>query len=351
MNLQQLIAREELILPILLHLPLNVLWRLPGWNKLLNKWLMREHFWRLKVEREFILRLEKVPNYRLYYLMCSTNCYGRLYDDKKRMTQFNRVRGIYLFLSGQLHPIIWEGDTLYATFYGEYVPYVDGVTYFRDGIYHKNGKTYMFVPEGMDEEGDPEGIDTVELSEQLVLRYEDTGNNVLALFTDGTLEIKQHYDPNERTKVTNHFNLRGVIDVDSDHDEIIRVLFSSGELVRYQLTKKDGMKEIGESIADDSPYVKLEYFYSYRFDGFILNDSAYSTKKAGIYKLLEKEVRSELPYPIRTYGPKLSIGIDGRGFLPHQRNNLSSESSFKGIISVTRDERFTIASLFREKQY
>lgn len=61
------INNETMMYAILHHLPLNILWRVPGWNK--------------KCERDIPLRHKRIDCFRLYYLTRSENCYGRLFSD------------------------------------------------------------------------------------------------------------------------------------------------------------------------------------------------------------------------------------------------------------------------------
>src|SRR5579864_389729 len=110
--------RENLWYQIVLQLPLNVIWRLPGWSRMLNRVLMRELLWRQKCEMECPVIHRVVPNYRLYYLMRSTNGYGRLYVNGALDPCFKRVWAVIAIYNTEKsvyrHAVL-DGTTLYFT--------------------------------------------------------------------------------------------------------------------------------------------------------------------------------------------------------------------------------------------
>lgn len=71
--------RIELYHQILLHVPLNLFWRLIGLNRNLNKLLRSEHFWLEKCQTEFHLLHDRIGSYRRYYFLRSNNIVGTLY--------------------------------------------------------------------------------------------------------------------------------------------------------------------------------------------------------------------------------------------------------------------------------
>ena len=94
---------------LLLHLPVNIIWRLIGLNRELNKVFLLEYFWKQRCEREFYLLHDTISSYRRYYLIRSDFIRGRLYNDKdevllKDIDYFNVVCGKIVYLShGQLY--------------------------------------------------------------------------------------------------------------------------------------------------------------------------------------------------------------------------------------------------------
>lgn len=88
-------TNENCWFAVVRYLPVHVVWRLPGWNKLLNRVLSSELLWRTKSEDEFQLLHDKniITNYRYYYLRRSRNCYGKLFDGNTgEELGFTRVR-------------------------------------------------------------------------------------------------------------------------------------------------------------------------------------------------------------------------------------------------------------------
>lgn len=71
---------DGVLFTLSLHLPLNLIRRLAGLNRTLNRVMLSEHLWRVRCEREFpVLRGERPPGgatYRYYFLMCSNSARG-----------------------------------------------------------------------------------------------------------------------------------------------------------------------------------------------------------------------------------------------------------------------------------
>lgn len=76
----QLIMDDNVLINLVLHLPLNLIWRLAGLNKQLNKILMLEQLWLERCRKEFKLLHNKIPCYRIYFLIRSRSCYGKIYE-------------------------------------------------------------------------------------------------------------------------------------------------------------------------------------------------------------------------------------------------------------------------------
>lgn len=358
MNLQHLVAREELLLPILLHLPLNVIWRLPGWNKLLNQRLMKEHLWKLKCQREFTIVIDKVPSYRLYYLICSTNCYGRLFSDYTRDDRFQRVRRVHIIPYTE-KAIVWADDQLFLIAATEeeyqlgddYEVLAKDVIFYdsHSHIYHVQNdphtyqlqiKTEQTVQEDYQNEAQYEVTVTSKLlSEKKVIKYQSTGVDVLTLDDQGNLEIVQHYNDNN-DEITDRLELDDVVDFAfvTNKWSALRVLTRSGQLQRYSLKSHQLVHEGTE----DGKFLKLSENYSYRSGGTLLREG----------RQIKKRVKRELPYPVRMYGGgTVMIAIDGRGYRQEQPIQLSDELIYSRIIDVHLGQDWVIAQTLREKQY
>lgn len=77
----------EIAHEVLLHLPINIVWRLLGLNRVMNKVLLLEYFWKQRCEREFGLLHDKISSYRRYYLIHSQFIRGNLYENNGNIIQ------------------------------------------------------------------------------------------------------------------------------------------------------------------------------------------------------------------------------------------------------------------------
>lgn len=80
---------------VLLHLPIQVLWRLIGRNHQLHQLMMDEFLWRRNCEQEFKVLHTKIPCYRIYWLKRTEKAYGRLFVNGVPNDQFKRVKRVY----------------------------------------------------------------------------------------------------------------------------------------------------------------------------------------------------------------------------------------------------------------
>lgn len=115
---------DNILCLLLTHLPLNLVWRFPGWNKRLNKLLMYEAIWREKCKREFILFPDDLAqllpeedrrefSYRIYYLVRSRNCCGRFYNDgEQSIKALTKIYDISEYRYG--FSIVMNRDRLYS---------------------------------------------------------------------------------------------------------------------------------------------------------------------------------------------------------------------------------------------
>lgn len=222
-------TRSELLYPILLRLPLNVIWRLPGLNKQFNKLLEKELLWKLKCEFEFPVLHTRIPNYRHYWLIRTTNYYGRLFDNNKEDHRYQRVRamseiGSYsdahdIFLLNKDELIRYQepedeaeselvasgvnllegemyrdrnGNNHLIKYHGRYG--FEGTKPLQSGYgelvsYHNDGTKYQLTTKGVlhidDEDGEREITDVID--------YNFDGYLLLVLKTDGTVMIKDFH--------------------------------------------------------------------------------------------------------------------------------------------------------------
>lgn len=311
MNVSSLLANEHLFAAVFLHLPLNVVWRLPGWNKLLNQRLMNEHLWKLKVERELRLRHDIIPNYRFYYLMHSTNGYGRLYHDGKLIEKMERVRAISL-VAGTI--ILWIGDKLYHNINSPMV-LAHSVTYFHREMYVTNGKSYLLQDSVVD------GITSKLLSVRPMIHYYDTGTERCYLFTDGTLEVEQFYDNNDGEKITNRIVMSEVIAFELHAG--LRVLFRSG-VRKFYHCMRNKLEELKQMEVPNM--LKMDISFEYRFDGTV---EPMVTER---YRSVIIEPRHQ---PVRSYSRDEIIRIDGKGFRPSKLYRFD-ELNFDRIIDISQ---------------
>lgn len=107
--------RIELLHQVLLHVPLNLVWRLVGLSRNLNKLLLLEQFWKEKCQEEFSLLHTKIASYRRYYLIRSERIVGNLYSRQGTIIQ-SRVKWyqeIYLSEIDQEYLLYHSEDKIY----------------------------------------------------------------------------------------------------------------------------------------------------------------------------------------------------------------------------------------------
>lgn len=103
--------RIELFHQLLLHVPINIVWRLIGLNHRLNRLLLSERFWKEKCELEFSLLHTKIVSYRRYYFIRSNKIHGHLYNLSGEIV----IRGIswYHDLRGTMTKLYLQNNKLH----------------------------------------------------------------------------------------------------------------------------------------------------------------------------------------------------------------------------------------------
>lgn len=90
---------------ILLRIPLNIVWRLVGLNRQLNKLLSSELLWRRRSEKEFPLLHSRITSYRLYYLIRSECIRNNLYSNNRLIVKNTDnlwlYHSMYLYLNSE----------------------------------------------------------------------------------------------------------------------------------------------------------------------------------------------------------------------------------------------------------
>lgn len=304
-------SNDHLFTAVLLHLPLNVVWRLPGWNHLLHKRLMNDHLWRLKVEMEFPLFLNKIPNYRLYYLMGSTNCYGNLYCNNQLDARFQRVRAVSIIGATK---IVWAGNNLYS-FTNDEQPRVvaTGVTHYRDDFVHINGKSYEL--HGSDGDYTP-----VEVDRELLVNYESEWAHSISLYRDGTLLVKfyeEDYSPLGEVKL---FSVVSAHLQKYNHNRLI-VLHRDGIVRVYFIS----VRSITVVLEDE-----------YKDQTMIDASSMYNCSE--VTHVSDYHIKRTLVRPIRKihYQTRVMIEIDGQGRLLDHPILWNERMNYRGVISCKK---------------
>lgn len=84
--------RSELYHLILLHVPLNLVWRLIGLNRILNILLLKEQLWKEKCQRKWNDRLYRsITSYRRYFLLRTDHLHGDLHLRGKNESELIRI--------------------------------------------------------------------------------------------------------------------------------------------------------------------------------------------------------------------------------------------------------------------
>lgn len=247
---------NDSILHLLLErLPLNIVWRLSGWNKRLNKLLLSEYLWRRKCEREFDVLHTRIDNYRIYYLIRSDNCYGKVYkrDYKdvlvQHYTQYKRVKYVQ-------HDVLLNEDTLYTIEEENATPLLSDVSYKRGRllVQKRDGKEYHIdLVRERKEHKDKKGRSPT-------FTYETT---IAVATTDGTT----WESPEGHLKV--RFDRNGVLTISRGHEQVTKIeevvdfvcfrehLFTlrcTGAYECYEFKLPDVVKMTGDL---PGPYIKI----------------------------------------------------------------------------------------------
>lgn len=237
--------------PVLFHLPLNLIWRLPGWNSTLNRVLSSELLWRLKCEQEFpILRGKKPPceSYRYYYLMCSRNVYGQLYREGERVEGLSRVRCSYSSRNYSAH---LQGNELHILDYrsldtsdeDDEQPQEVVHTIFQDIVYMRDdfvrdssGRCFRII-----EEKDIT-LEPLPFSGRMTA-YFNTFKETARLYEDGTLVIEARQPTPDYSNLIVH----GVVDFRCTNKWI--VLMIDGTVNKYLCINHESRSKSGRYIS------------------------------------------------------------------------------------------------------
>lgn len=110
---------------LLLRLPLQLVWRLIGFNHRLH-WLMLDEFlWKRRCELEFPVLHENIPSYRKYWLKRTEKAYGRLWYNDVIVPEIERAQKVVR--CADTYFVLTAEGGLYSGWYRPFRPCNTGV--------------------------------------------------------------------------------------------------------------------------------------------------------------------------------------------------------------------------------
>lgn len=322
---------DHLLMVLLERLPLNIIWRLPGWNKRLNRTLMLEILWIARNKRKFSVLPKRIKNNRLYNLIRSEHCYGDLYvEEDSDIPVMRHVKGVWAL---EEKYVIYDGNSVYAAKEGlkDIEELFTDIVYCNGSLIRDKYGTNRILLFQNDEE-------YLELPyEERLIDYREYNGTVARLIDDGRLIVTLH--DSEVFHVTDVISFVYVIAlVGGDH---LLVLFASGVLEVINVASKT-RKNVG-----GGGYIELgKNRVLYDGEGrasIILNG------ERGQPRFKVSEIENVYRYPMRNIVFNAgSIGIDGRAFSASNKNILNPELVYKRVISIDWSQTWCIAAYKRK---
>ena len=300
---------------ILLSLSPTVLYRLIGINRRLNRELFQEYLWKKKVERDIDPPYHRqIPCYRQYYLVRNKREYGKLWNGKERVGEYDRVSKLFpgpAFINDDML-FVGSGQTPRKKRIKDYFYlgdcYLDLDNKLRrfdgDEVIAESVNCYLYLP--------PDGGLILKLNGDVIFRDENQSGIVVA-----TGIIQLHDTPG--------FVLG--LDEFGNHHRYNRQKMS------FEATKLENIMAITGNFSET---------YSLTFDGAIYGRREGATKSINF------------PIPIRKAihcsGYRIMIGCDGRGYLhlKHPPKAVGAiELGYQHLIDYLPDYDLAIAKNYR----
>jgi hypothetical protein len=299
----------------LLKLPFQIIQRLIGINRSINKIVFNELFWKYKLEKDVTPPYHKIiSSYRQYYLLYNDNEYGKIWKGRNQFSDLVHIKHIYHKPPNKFYAIaddnaLYEVDkdgaffiilikygvkkcfNLYSKHYGSYLDINNNLRRFKDNkIDHTNVKDVLY--DGRD---DGESLIYLKINGDLMINNQVVISNIVQ---GGQYEI--------------------------DEDEIIyRLLDIYGDV--YELRTNGGQTNKIKSNILKITNLGYGPFYITR-SGRLIN-----------------EHDAAIPFPVNikkvisTYNPTVFIGYDGQSYLYHDTDIPTQgvlKTAYQGLVDL-----------------